>query len=208
MSALAIIGTAGRGPDGDRLKADPGYWRTMKAVAEIVVVLTEPTRLVSGSAAYADHLAVQLYLDGLVPELVLHMPVEWMGHGFRETGGRFDAGRTSNYYHSLFSAAMGLDSLGEIQQAIERGAVVHSGSGGFKERNTEIAREADVMLAFTFGDGTQLRDGGTADTWAKYLSRRGQLYALEGGDPEVFAAEAYHYCLNQRRLYRHRGIPC
>lgn len=193
MSTLGIIGTAGRGPDGDRLKANPGYWRTMQAVAQIVCTITQPTGLVSGSAAYADHLAVQLYLDDLVPALTLHMPVEWTGHGFKETGGRFDAGRTSNYYHSLFSAAMGIDSLAEIQRAIECGAVVHCGAGGFKERNTEIAREADVMLAFTFGEGAKLKPGGSEDTMIKYLARR--LSPTQG------PLSAFHYSLADKRMY-------
>ncbi len=98
---LGIIGTAGRGPDGEAFKANPRLWRTMVAVTQIVITLTKPDRLVSGGAARADHLSVLAYLDGSVPNLTLHLPAEWTGHGFKETSSRFDTGRTSNWYHSL-----------------------------------------------------------------------------------------------------------
>ncbi len=197
---FGIIGTAGRGDDGECLK-DPYYWRSMRAVAQIVATVTKPTRLVSGGAAYADHLAVNLYLHGAVPELALHLPAEWTGHGFKETSSRYDTGRTSNWYHTLFSQAQDISSLVEIQTAIERGAVVKTGAGGFKERNTDIANEADVMLAFTFGDGARLKDGGTLDTMTKFLARRNSLCTTDEGDPDIFVAQAYHYCLNKKQLY-------
>lgn len=210
---LGIIGTAGRGPDGDAFRANPRLWRSMQAVAQIVVTVLKPDRLVSGGAAMADHLAVQLYLDGSVPDLTLHLPAEWTGHGFKETSSRFDPGRTSNWYHSLFQRDMGVDSLAEIQRAIEKGATIQTGAGGFKERNTDIAREADAMLAFTFGQGAVPKDGGTADTWAKYLDRREQIwedhteYVSNLAEAETPCDEqrpqmpAYHYCLNQLKLF-------
>ncbi len=169
----------------------------MCAVTQIVVTLLKPDRLVSGGAAYADHLAVLAYLDGSVPNLTLHLPAEWPGHGFKETGSRFDTGRTSNWYHSLWSEARGVSSLGEIQLAIEKGAEVHTGAGGFKERNTDIARQADVMLAFTFGQGAELKPGGTADTMGKFLARRGRRE--DGPFPPPYPA--YHYCLNTHVLF-------
>ncbi len=194
---LGIIGTAGRGPDGEAFKTNPRLWRSMCAVTQIVVTLTKPDRLVSGGAAYADHLAVLAYLDGSVPNLTLHLPAEWTGHGFKETSLRFDTGRTSNWYHALFSEARGgtgVTSLTEIQLAIEKGAEVKSGAGGFKERNTDIARQAHVMLAFTFGEGAALKDGGTADTMRKFLARREEMKLVQ-------PLPAYHYCLNQHRLF-------
>jgi hypothetical protein len=66
--------------------------------------------------------------------------------------------------------------------------------GGFKARNSDVANEADALLAFTFGLGPVLKEGGTSDTWCKFLMRR----TLPGaGD-----LPAYHYCLNEKRLYR------
>lgn len=206
---LGIIGTAGRGPDGDAFKDNPGYWRTMQAVTQIVCTLVKPSRVVSGGAAFSDHCAVIAYLEGWAPELSLHLPTEWLGHGFRMTGGQWDAGRTSNWYHTLFEKATGCQSLQQIQMAIERGATVKSGAGGFKARNTDIANEADVMLAFTFGDGPVLKDGGTADTMRKYLGRRARpsivalnvAPVLSGIHQLINPLPAYHYCLNRKALF-------
>ncbi len=201
---LGIIGTAGRGTDGVAFKTTPRLWRAMVAVTQVTLTILKPDRLVSGGAARADHLAVLAYLDGLVPNLTLHLPAEWAGHGFKETSSRFDTGRTSNWYHSLWSEERGMSSLDEIQRAIEKGAKVCTGAGGFKERNTDIAREADAMLAFTFGAGAQLKDGGTADTWGKFLAKRdakAHEMAMNGAPWPSSAYPAYHYCLNQHLLY-------
>ncbi len=102
------------------------------------------------------------------------------------------------------SEARGASSLIEIQAAIERGAEVKSGAGGFKERNTDIANQADAMLAFTFGTGAELKDGGTADTWRKFLAKRdakAHEMAMNGAPWPSSAYPAYHYCLNQLRLF-------
>ncbi|MFA6433015.1 MAG: hypothetical protein WCV82_04390 [Candidatus Paceibacterota bacterium] len=191
---LAIIGTAGRGDDGARLRDQPGYWRTILAISQAVIAVIRPTGLISGGAAYADHAAVRMFLRGEVGSLTLCLPSEWAGHGFKERFDKFDAGRTANHYHSLFSHAAKIDSLSDIQQAIEKGAIVKVNSGGFKARNSDVANEADALLAFTFGLGPVLKDGGTADTWGKFLMRREASGAGE--------LPAYHYCLNEKRLYR------
>ncbi len=220
---LGIIGTAGRGDDGVKLQGNPAYWRMMKVIAQTVATMAQPSWLVSGGAAFSDHLAVQLYLEGYAPELSLHLPTEWLGHGFKEIrssgNASHDPGRTSNYYHSLFSRDIQADTLAEIQQAIEKGATVKSGAGGFKERNTDIANEADVMLAFTFGNGAQLKDGGTKDTWNKFglkAQREWDRFHKEDeqglydspcgcscGTPPSDWFVGYHFDLTTKRLYRH-----
>ncbi len=205
---LGIIGTAGRGTD--RAQLSPGVYRSMLTVARVVCTLTRPAALVSGGAAYSDHLAVKLFLENLAPKLTLHLPAEFTAFGFRESdrsvgsdgSGFRSPGKVSNYYHRLFSDDQGFDSLAEIQQAIEHGAVIKTGAGGtggFKARNTDIANDADVLLAFTFGDGPALKDGGTKDTMDKFLARR-----IAPGWPMAIAQEAlraYHFDLNDRRLY-------
>jgi hypothetical protein len=148
--------------------ANPAYWRMMCCVAQSVTTVLSADTLISGGAALSDHIAVRLFLDGDASKLVLNLPAEWTGHGFRETSSKFDTGRTSNWYHSVFSKAVGIDSLRDIQLAIEKGATVKTGAGGFKERNTDVANESDSVLAFTFGNGAQLKDGGTKDTWDKF----------------------------------------
>ena len=189
---LGIIGTAGRGPDGETLKQNLAWWRMMKSVAQTVCVVIKPDSLVSGGAAYADHFAVQLFLEDYAPSLSLHFPAEFTPFGFKETSSKFDCGRTSNYYHNLFEKDQGVHSLVEIQSAIEKGAEITVGTSGFKERNTVVANEAHCMLAFTFGEGPRLKDGGTLDTMTKFIARRNK-----GGG----SFRAFHFDLNSKRLY-------
>jgi hypothetical protein len=62
---------------------------------------------------------------------------------------------------------LGESSLREIALAIQKGATVDVGAG-FHDRNTAISN-VDVLIAYTFGSGPYLKDGGTADTMSKYL---------------------------------------
>lgn len=187
---LGIIGTAGRGPDGKRL---PALWNVMSCVAQSLVVATGAESLVSGGAAWADHLAVRLFNAGLVKDLTLHLPASFLHH-FDEGPGRYDCGHTANHYHRLFTQSMSFDSLKDIETSIKGGALALL-TPGFKERNTKVAEEAQTLLAFTFGDGPRLCDGGTLDTMTKFLARRGN----NAGSPWL---PAYHFDLNSRLLYR------
>ncbi|MBK1669081.1 hypothetical protein CKO28_13665 [Rhodovibrio sodomensis] len=194
---IAIIGTAGRKDDGARLTRH--VWEQMLAdarqqLADIQVIEgADPatTTLVSGGAAYADHLAVKLYREGLAADLELHLPAELSDNGFVEdpARGRMDAGRVANYYHGQFKSRTGVDGLAELRAAAASGARVEV-THGFKERNTKVANSADVLLAYTFGGGREitsavpgelayadataagLKDGGTADTFGKSRAAR------------------------------------
>lgn len=112
--------------------------------------------LVSGGAAWSDHIAVRLFLRDACRGLELHLPSEWKQGKFQEPA------KTANYYHYAFSKAIGQNSLHEIQQAINKGAVVHC-HNGYHERNSFVAKEANVLVAFTWGPIS----GGTLDTWKK-----------------------------------------
>lgn len=187
IGALAIIGTAGRKDDAARLNARA--WALLCSAAATYVAAYQPKRLVSGGAAWADHLAVRLFLDGVAPALTLHLPASFGARGFLENShDRYDAARTANYYHRQFSQSARVPSINEITQAIAKGAVVRV-TPGFKQRNTLVAAEAQGLLAFTFGPGVAqsifepssgttptgfsraalagLKEGGTADTWEK-----------------------------------------
>lgn len=165
---IAIIGTAGR----DRARAvqmDRELYFAMyaDAASRIEAIAQKlPIRLISGGAAWADHLSVNLYLKGLATLLVLHFPARFLPDvpGYEEQGGRYDAGRTSNYYHGLFTRAIAHDSLGDIRDALAKGAESHSG-GGFHARNRQVAAEAEWLLAYTWGSGSEPADGGTLHTW-------------------------------------------
>lgn len=165
MKKIAIIGTAGR----DKTKPMTlGLWQCMVEHAKSCI--PQDSHLISGGAAWADHLAVRLFLDGHVPFLTLHLPAP-MDCEF--IGPYKSAASAANYYHELFSARIGVNTLDEIIQASNmigcHGTVqpAQAGYGGMFARNALVAKEAEGMLAYTFGEGNIPADGGTLDTWNK-----------------------------------------
>lgn len=175
---LGIIGTAGRSTDGPRLTASS--FSQIVEVAKATFHHQGCTALVSGGAAWADHAVIQMFLDGAVEAsaITLHFPAGWTPRGFDSAD---ECGRTANYYHALFSQKTGRDSLREIDNALLAGARALTNHRGFLARNRDVARQADALLAFTFGGPTRpwvpvrygnvkareagLQDGGTAHTW-------------------------------------------
>lgn len=159
---VAIIGTAGRNQI--PTKQD---WDNVVADAKNRIKSTDT--LISGGAAFADHIAVKLYLDGVVDKLILKLPAPFKNGKFE---GVDNSGSAANYYHKQFSDIIGVNTLKEIEQAIAKGADVEyepvgKGYSAFMNRNTKVANAAGKMLAYTFGEGTAPEDGGTKDTWDK-----------------------------------------
>lgn len=188
MKKLGVIGTAGRGSDEEKM--DKETWRRMLHVTRLTIFNSNSDILVSGGAAWADHLAVKLFLDYSDRLLLkLYLPVKF-DEKFDEDELQvpFNCGKTLNYYHKKFSNVIGEDSLKQIEEAIKKGATVESGKG-FHGRNTQIANDSDNVLAFTFGEGKSLKDGGTKDTWDKFMKRENR---------EI----GFHYNLNENRMYR------
>ncbi len=202
MAKLAIIGTAGRGDDGKRLAADPDrYLLRMLDAARKVSEITGATSLISGGAAWSDHLAVLLFLhDPSRYSLELEVPAELVSDGanglkYHDKGtGDFknNPGGVSNHYHRLFNRAVGTlrlsSSFQDFAKAVEAGAVVNVGTGFF-ERNLVVASKADYCLAMTFGDKAQLKDGGTAHTMSAFLRKANH-------------GQAFHLDLNTITLYK------
>ena len=129
--------------------------------------------LISGGAAWADHLPEHTVLEGgsAAPELSLPAPFEGR---FIGPGG--SSASAANYYHDRFSAVIGQDTLRQIGMAIDKGAVVHAqpamaGYRGMFARNTLVARAADSALAYTFGD-VVATDSGTGNTWKQIRGER------------------------------------
>jgi hypothetical protein len=152
----------------------------------------KPSRLVSGGAAFADHLAVNQYIYGGIPLLKLHLPTHFsilMDRFYQLIGVEDErsCAEVSNFYHREFSKKCQLDSLDEIGRAIANNAEVVV-SNGFKARNTKIAEDADILVAFTFGRGERLKPGGSADTMRKYLA--------------LGKTQAIHVDLNDMSIYR------
>ena len=153
-NSLAIIGSAGRNTDAARVSR--GLYDRMYGLVADNAARWEITRAVSGGAAFADHLAVRAFNEGLVAELTLFLPARFAGRRYAATPHmRNDPGGTTNGYHAAFSSACGLDSLGEIAAAIRKGADVRVHEG-FQTRNLEVAYASTHMLAFTFGSASSI----------------------------------------------------
>ena len=178
---IAIIGTAGRKEDGDKLNKElyekmvkDANWhcQRVRIIADEDYssnINTTTTHLVSGGAAWADHVAVSLYLMDLVNSLTLYFPCGWEPSWFIGIDGTSSkVAQTANYYHDLFSikmeAARGKTSRADIQKAIDKGAIYHEVAGGFKSRNLLVGK-VDAIIAYTFGEGDVPKDGGTKHTW-------------------------------------------
>ncbi len=196
MKTFGIIGTAGRGSDLAKLHEN-SFAMMRSRVRNIIATIIQPHedyRLVSGAAAWADHVAVSLFLLGEARFLTLHLPCKFYPEhymfGCDDVNNRVGDDRTfatSNHYHSIFSDINWreegqLQSRKEIADALETGAQF-TVSKGFFSRNTLVARDADYMIALTFGTGAKLKDGGTADTMKKFLMKK---------DP----SNSYHINLN------------
>ena len=135
----------------------------------------EDIALVSGGAAWSDHVAVQLYfLHGC--DLMLYFPCGWDDKTMRfvDSGGS-SPGRSANRYHTAFSSSTGYNSLRDIQLAMLTGAVVDTSRRGFHARNTAIAEHCDILIAFSWGAGNapmrvaRWTLGGNAMRHAKYM---------------------------------------
>jgi len=163
MARIALIGTAGRNPE---YPLSRGLWEAM--VDDVFAWVDAGDTLVSGGAAWADHLAVRAYLDGKCCALELYLPAP-LEHG-RFAGPFKSAGATANYYHGKFSRVLGEDTLAQIVEAISKGAKVQHepvgyGAGAMFARNRKVASAAQAVVAYTFGEGDQPADGGTLNTW-------------------------------------------
>jgi hypothetical protein len=155
--------------------------------------------------------AVKLFLNKEVPKLKLFFPCQFLGmDGFdvtpltdheRQKG--YSTGDTINRYHAKFSRKLGINSIGEINLALQQGAVAVVPKGGFYGRNALVA-QSDILLAMTFGDHEWVKDGGkvgkdgkvtlggTAHTVTTYLHRV-KKYG--------FFDKSFHYDLNSGEIF-------
>lgn len=198
MSCLAIIGSAGRGQDASLLTE--AHWRMMCIIGQTVACTLGATRLVSGGSAWADAVAIQLYLDGHVEGLTLHLPCAFQmdqndatWHFDRDT----QEGRRLNQLHSAFSGVTDTDPWCDIARAISKGAET-TVSRGFHARNRLVAKDAGALLAFTFGEVRG--ESGTGYTWRHFLARP----RADSGEPTARGRQdAFHFDLTTRVLTRH-----
>jgi len=159
---ISIIGTAGRGDAQVRMTRDLYFRMVRNAQYQLSELNRGAPHLVSGGAAIADHIAVSLFLMKSAPHLTLYFPCKWSNKSNMFLGNK--VADTANYYHRLFSQKMGKNTLLGIQEAIDTGATYHEVMGGFHARNLEVGK-ADIILAYTWGEGKVPADGGTKHCW-------------------------------------------
>lgn len=170
MTTVSIIGTAGRSY---RSPTSEMYHKMILSAISYLRAISGDIILVSGGAAWSDHVAVHLYLHRQqyslpITQLRLYLPCAFdtSTKKYVDTGAsdwRVNPGRISNTYHQQFSYAINTNSLDELATAITTAKVeVYN---GFHQRNTYVAR-SEYVLAFTWGQH-EPEDGGTKDTWNK-----------------------------------------
>lgn len=199
---FSIIGTSGRQDDKKRL-TDKHFLAMLECsklmLEQFQSSSYEVNTLVSGGAAWADHVAVKLFLDKQIPHLRLYLPCPFLSdkkifditpRSDYEKRTNLSCGEILNGYHNLFSQKCRFTSLNEIQLAIENGAEIIIGNG-FKHRNAKVA-ESDAILAITFGENEFVKDGGTAHTISCYLNRVKRL---------GFFDKSFHYDLNSGEIF-------
>jgi len=184
---IAIIGTAGRKDDGPRMSRELYEKMTEDASGQVATIMLNCAcdghnphiplegglHLISGGAAWADHIAVSLYLMDLADSLTLYFPCYWHVNGFDHCWktpsrtGHFSANRSATItiaLHRQFSERVGHNTQHDIQKAIDKGAAYHEITGGFHARNLLVGK-VDALVAYTWADGDTPKPGGTKHAW-------------------------------------------
>ena len=168
MIKLGIVGTAGRNPiDKKTLGISHMKWMAENVqcyVEHVICATPSNVILVSGGSAWADHIAVQLYLTGEFAGLELYLPSKFDIKQKKYVNTH--EGRTLNALHLECKNKTGMDIFEELTRAVSKKATKVTIQRGFLPRNTLIAKNCDHLIAFTFSPNAP-SDGGTFDTWKK-----------------------------------------
>lgn len=145
--------------------------------------------LVSGGAAWCDHIAVFLYLKHPESKLTLHFPCKWDTNKkqFIDNGlyhWAKNPGRTANSYHLSFQKKIKENTLEQIHDAIGQGAIVCDHYKGFHDRNL-IVGQSQHLIAFSFSTGDIPSDGGTLHTWKQSKSAHKTYYSISSLCQEI-----------------------
>lgn len=201
MKNLAVIGTAGRGEDFNKLTKE--RWQGMNDILDMLIEKLKPTGLVSGGAAWADHLVVSRAMrwhdhskTWWHAPVRLYLPCHF-NHLDRAFEGKAIA-NTANRFHERFSTkiygspTITRDQLGIILGQEESNRELRSKifldvqanpdtERGFRASNALVARDSKALIAFTFGHKGVLKDGGTSHTTKLWLAQNpsGQSYHVD-----------------------------
>lgn len=208
---LAIIGSAGRNDDALPLSQRPEFFLgRMLDAGRAIADRVGATALVSGGAAWADHIAILLFLSDPerfelhlhLPALLKHHPTDRQAMFYLDTGSRQNGSnpaRVSNELHEAFGTQLashkpGWSPFHDLRKAFFHPRVTTTTSAGFEPRNARVAADSDFALAMTFGDGPVLKKGGTAGTLSAFLKQHD-------------ASTAYHLDMGSMRLCRNAALP-
>lgn len=174
---VAIIGTANRKKELLSKMSVELYEKMVKRAHKTIVndlnLDMSNVILVSGGAAWSDHVAVSLFNRYCYNALKLYIPCDWKESKYHDNGARgwrHNPGYSANLYHRQFSDIMLCDTLKEIEESRQNGAVLYV-QDGFHARNTCIA-ESDNLIAFTWANNENEITGGSRDTWRKCENRK------------------------------------
>jgi hypothetical protein len=193
-TVISIIGSAGRGADGNLMSAI--RFNAMVDTVETMIVTAKyewkNIELRSGGAAWCDHIAVALFLRHKESKLVIFAPCDWnvvthvdeakgvitTSANFYDSGSgdwRVNPGKLANKYHAEFSQKMGYNTLQQIEEARQAGATIDCSCKGFHKRNLQVAK-CNMLLAFTSSDGDAPHStGGTHHTWSSCTAWKAHL---------------------------------
>ena len=103
----------------------------------------------------------------------------------------------ANRYHEYFSKITGINSLMQIQQALQTGASfkVHN---GFHERNKHVAMSSK-LVAFTWGEGDEPKPGGTLQTWRLCKGQKVHVSYTTLLKPDIGANKKQKVCGQKRK---------
>lgn len=172
MIRLAITGSTGRYP-GDKNKLRPEFMEKMITVIREYIkneLNTTPDKvvLVSGGSAWAEHIAVQLYLTKEFAGLDLFLVSEFSVKQKKYVNTH--EGRTLNQLLIECQDKTGIDVFSELAKSIDgKNKAKITIQRAFKPRNTLIAKNCDFLIAFTFGLQENVK-GGAIDLWEKVSS--------------------------------------
>ena len=198
MLTISIAGTAGRKDDEKKLNREL-YLSCYYTVKKLVLTFGEPIHVVSGGAAYMDHLAVLLFKNKVAEKLTLHLPCKWDGNKLYDSGvfdWKTNPGGTANFLHRKFQEKIQITSFEHLKNAIENPNCETTVSEGFHARNALMAK-SDALIALTFGSKNKVKDGGTANCCASYLNNVKK---------EKRENLSWHIDLNECPLVPHEGI--
>lgn len=130
--------------------------------------------LIAGGTAFSNHLAVKAFLEGEATSLRLYFPANFDGKFDEES--RY--GKIANHHHKIFKEKCNIDSLAEIEDAINKGAKVEIFKD-FIQAGQKMLQCSDKMLVYTFSNTiiddckkhmkckTNIQNNNAKDMWIK-----------------------------------------